>query len=71
MTRKQGGIGRRPQRKPVKVGLVVDERAYSPDITTGMHVRPSASLAAHSIIGISHWQVALFSPLPYGHRWHR
>ena len=47
------------QRKPVKVGLVVDERAHSPGIALGMPARPFAGLAACSIIDCSHWQAAL------------
>ena len=47
------------RRKPVKVGLVVDERAHSPGIALGMHARPFAGLAACSITDCSHWQAAL------------
>ena len=47
------------RRKPVKSGLVVDERAHSPDIALGKHTRPFASLAACILIDSSHWQVGL------------
>ena len=47
------------RRKPVKGGLVVDERAHSPDIALGKHTRPFASLAACILIDSSHWHVAL------------
>ena len=47
------------RRRPVKVGLVVDERAHSPGIALGRHVRPFAGLAACSITDCSHWQAAL------------
>ena len=38
------------RRRPVKVGLVVDERAHSPGIALGMHARPFAGLEACSIV---------------------
>ena len=41
------------RRRPVKVGLVVDERAHSPGIALGMPARPFAGLAACSIIDCS------------------
>ena len=47
------------RRRPVKVGLVVDERAHSPGIALGMPARPFAGLAACSITDCSHWQAAL------------
>ena len=47
------------RRRPVKVGLVVDERAHSPGIALGMPARPFAGLAACSIADCSHWQAAL------------
>ena len=47
------------RRRPAKVGLVVDERAHSPDIALGKHTRPFASLASCILIDSSHWQVGL------------
>ena len=47
------------RRKPVKRGLVVDERAHSPGIALGMPARPFAGLEACSITDCLHWQAAL------------
>ena len=47
------------RRKPVKGGLVVDERAHSPDIALGMRTRPFASLAVCTITHCSHWQAVV------------